>query len=399
MIVNNLNIDIRNKVLSFIGVDLISKLIVAVSIPFYAFFMSESQMGSFGQWFAVFNILIYILGLGLPSYIVVLLTKNENDIKGKLWSAILFIALISMASLIISRFLNWKFTELAVLCSLFSILFQCYLSYFRVTNNLGRYFSSSIIYSLLISFIPLFLVYLTPSWEQRVIGYCIAIAFVPLALLIVNFSNYDKPDFRKENLHFFSLIEFGVPLVIVGVLGWGKSLFDMYLLESYVDIESVGIYFFSIQIISYFLILGATVNKNLLPSFIRLSEKGGMNFVAYIIRIAIVVFISSAIFYLAFAFFVSNFLDGYNNMGEFLLPMSLGAASYVVLQFLFSYFIANKTTWIISLFSFLNIIIHSAISCLVVYIDKPTLIGWSSFFSATACMTLAAFIIYRDPTK
>ena len=68
-----------STILRFFASDVVAKGIAVLFIPVFSYFLGPTQLGLFSEWFALFNVFAAVVALGVPSFVLVLLSRDDNQ--------------------------------------------------------------------------------------------------------------------------------------------------------------------------------------------------------------------------------------------------------------------------------------------------------------------------------
>gem|GEM_PF-6472564 len=375
-----------NVILKFFGSDILAKSITVLSLPFFALLMGPNELGKFSEWFSIYNILVAIVSIGIPSYFLVLIHSSQYSDESALTSQLLSFFLewllwIIPASLLFFFLFYDLFYGCLTLCAaiLFSII-NYNESILRFNKNAKSYLWLQLSFAISTSLIPLGFVLINPVWSYRCWGYVLGLALVIMVVRII--CPYKLRVGHINTIFKIGLLQFGAPIVLITGINWLKLGIDLQLLKNIESYSSSGILFFCFQIISIINIIAASLNRSSTVLFYELlAQRSFRQFYFFIGKISLILIFVSVCVVVISDFIVRLYMPDYKMAIPILYPMALGIIFYGVGQFISAFFMFYQQSYFVSMAVFISSLSHPFISYWLINHFGWGTIGYSYLFS------------------
>ena len=69
----------KDSTIKFSSVDVVIKAFSTITVPIFALILTAEQLGKYGEWFSFYLVIQKLIAIGLPSYLLVRLSKENNE--------------------------------------------------------------------------------------------------------------------------------------------------------------------------------------------------------------------------------------------------------------------------------------------------------------------------------
>lgn len=392
-----------STILRFFASDVAAKGVAVLFIPMYSYFLGPEQLGQFSEWFSLFNVFVAILGMGVPSYVLVLLSRSpehEDSIKRKsirfLFEWFLFAAVVNLIS---SYFIDNIYYSVglfvASLCFVIINFVEIVLRYQKLFNH---YFCLQLSLAMATSAVPLLFVYFDPNWESRVQGYVAGILLVMSVVIVLSISKFGIE--KIDNTYRKDVLLFGSSVVLMTMVAWCKVGADIQLLKYLDGYNSSGILFFSFQMVAIVSIVAASLNRSSSPVFYELLKNNqSHNFWVLIYRLGGIISALSVAVVIACWILVKYFLQEFEQSLGMIVPMSIGSVLYGVGQFVGAIFLYQKKPYILTWAIAISSLVHPISSYLLITYKGWDMIGLSYLISSALFLVLVFLLLQKVDRK
>jgi O-antigen/teichoic acid export membrane protein len=382
-----------NYIVRFFGSDLIAKTLSMCLIPFFAFYMGPAELGRFAEWFTFFNLVTAVIGIGIPSYLLVVLAKTESvesyvlgQFKGvyRQWHILLLFVLL-FAIFCSPSAMHLPLASL-YLCSICYFHTDYYLSIFRHTDKPRSYFITQLSLSIVTNGIPFLFVLFTPTSESRIFGLTGGLVVLALTVKATTPLNVTK---AKPKAEFRAKVyKFGLPITLISAAAWLKFGLDLQLVKVHASYALAGHLAFANRCTALVSIVAAALNRASTVKFYELLNDTSLREWQRLIRL-----LSLSITFLILLIFVSGYvlievaLPEYRPSIYFLLPMLLAQIPYALGQFIASKFYFREETFKLTICVIGASLLHPLTSYLILTSAEPRMLGMSYLVSNCAFLS------------
>lgn len=358
----NLSKLIKSSSVYMIG-DMSTKVLEFLLIPIYTTYLLPEEYGIISLATMIIGMMSIVFQTGQPAAAVRHHFEENNKESRDIRNGSIFLYLTIFPAIICSfiifngdRIFNVLFSEfkffpygfLTVIISYFASLPQLLLSLWKA-NQKPRYFAIFSFAHFLTSTILtlVFIVVLNKGAYGKLAGMTIA-GFIFWVISIIILLRHIKISYSWLNLK--KSLVFGVPLVFHALAGKILSLSDRYMIESFMDISSVGIYSLAYQLGSIMLYFSAAFDKAWVPFYYSSASNKNSNSLLSKIANNYMVLMISATFILSFFSEELNIImsnQNYSDASGIIPIVSLGvlfnSLYYIPIK---AFFYKNKTIFI-----------------------------------------------------
>ena len=390
----------KDSTIKFSSVDVVIKAFSTITVPIFALILTAEQLGKYGEWFSFYLVIQKLIAIGLPSYLLVRLSKENNEnffINSQkifiIWHIVVIVFLLLALFLFSSYFL---IISLYLAASLF-FLIELKSSFYRHKKNVLGYSRLQILYVISFFVAPLIICIFIPSYQSRIIA-------LVTGLLFVNFFIVKQNPSLKNNLHLSDLlletkraIRFGFPIIATAFLAWFKFGLDLQFLKQEGGYFYAGNLTLAFQIMTVVSILGALITRNLTPKlYILYKENNSKEFFKNIINYGLFVVIFG-ILVISLLPLLKVYLPEFSLSSKYGFWMILSAMVMVFAQFFATLFLYLEKTNHIFIFSFISSAIHPLVTYNIISHLDSSYIGISYLISSYIYFLLiyVAFLKFR----
>ena len=374
------------RIFRFFASDIITKGLSVLFIPLFSYLLGPNELGLFSEWFSLFNVFAAFVSMGIPSYVLVLLSRsgdNEEVVNQKLLRFLVeWCVFLGACNIVFAIFSPNLLYGVGLYFSACLFVVVSYMSaILRHKNLYKKYFILQLSLALSVSVIPLVFIYNSPTWESRVGGYLLGL-FVTTASVFFLCSRSIKLGSISKNFR-LEAFYFGSSIVLMGVVSWLKLGADIQFLKLDSGYSSSGILFFSFQIVSIVSIIAASLNRSSSPIFYKLiHELKRHEFVQLIFRLTFCLCVLAVLTVLVSYWLVCFFLPEFESSMFLIYPMAVGAVVYGVGQFIASIYLYCKKPHLLTWCIVVSSLIHPVASYLFVFGIGWNWVGFSYLVSS-----------------
>lgn len=244
---------LKKTIIYFIG-NLSSKLLSAILIPIYAFFVSPEDLGNFDYVMALMNIIIPIVFLNIwDSILKYGLVKNEEKNKKKIYSSSFFLIIFNITVFIIVYIIIYKFSLITYPYFILSIVMMVSYGLFSYWQYASRSFKENGVFALsgvISSGVNVFLICVFVIFLKKgLLGLIIAYTISMISGLLVIESKIKLRKYITASAIDFSLLKemclFSFPIMLNTVSLWGMSGISKIICVNYLSAGINGVYSFA----------------------------------------------------------------------------------------------------------------------------------------------------------
>lgn len=384
------------KILNFFFSDIVAKALSAAFIPLFAHFLGPAELGIFSEWFSLYNIGVAIVSIGMPSFILVLLSSapdQEEELIEKtvsLFCVWLLVVVPVCAGAFL--FLNKFWYGLSIIIAAVSFAIVNYLeAILRFRGTIRRYFHLQLVSTTSTAVVPLFFVLITATGFSRALGYTLGVAILGLIILTNFMRNFSLVKVDKAIK--VEAFKFGVPIVLITGISWLKLGIDVQMLKEVSGYASSGLLFYSFQVISISSILAASLNRSSTPKFYKLLAANKLSkFTEFIFKISMIHIVLTIGVVVVSVGIVVLFLKQFLQSIDIILPMAAGIVFYGVGQFVASLFLFYRKTYLLTLCIGSSSIMHPIVSYYIIENFGSSKIGYSYLVSNFIFLVLVILV-------
>lgn len=373
----------------YTSVKLVSKVVPFVFLPLILKLVSPSDYGVYSLFLVTESLLIPFIGLNIHGSITRhYYERDKIDYSSYLFTVIIFQVLFSLLFIFLSLLIPdsifpvFGFSKPIVILLMVSVgasaIINNVMTLFRVKRKPFRYGVFVFLKTLLLFTLMLGFIYINPNYEMLISGRVLAnaIFFIIGLVVIYSFIKNRNYVFNVELLKY--ALKYSLPLIPHSLSSFIFVFSDRYLIEYFMDLESVGYYSAIFQVASLISILAISFNTAWVPWLFENLKKKDKEINLFIIKISYLCMIGFILAGGVFAMIIP-FLGNIMLTSEYLNFMKIGY--YFILGFVFQgiYMIINpyisyvEKTKYQSYFSMLVAVINIVLNILL--IPKLGLIG------------------------
>lgn len=150
---------------------------------------------------------------------------------------------------------------IAIAIALFKVFQDIWLSWFRITEEIGKYGIISCSFAIINLILSLYLVIKTPlNWQGRIFAQLgCTILFGILAILFFAHKRFYTRQINWPNIKLVAL--YGIPLIPHLASLWIKQGGDRFIINHFHSIEDVGLFSFALNLTSIIIMIGSAFNN------------------------------------------------------------------------------------------------------------------------------------------
>lgn len=385
------------NIFNFFTADILAKGISAVLIPVYSYLMGPAELGLFSEWFTLYNTIVAIVSLGIPTYLLVQLNAHPEDEDKVIDSTSTLLCewqLIGIPLMVLIFAISGKAVYgIGIIMAAVGFSIVNYLeAYLRFNNKLKEYIFLQAASTSSTNIIPLIFVAVSASWWSRSLG--VTISVIILAIVILARTQHRCSYAKLTKSCRYEAIKFGFPVVLISVISWLKLGIDVQLLKGISGYQESGILFFSFQIISIVSILAASLNRSSTPDFLRiLAAKNHRLLLSMFIKMTFALTLFTSAVVAGSILLIKTCLPEFASSVYLILPMAVGTILYGAAQFVAVVFLFDKKTYLLTLSIYASSLIHPVISYYIIgkygwiNIGYSYLVSYSLFFIMVVYLT------------
>lgn len=277
---------VKKSGLYLIG-NLSSKILNALLLPIYAFYLSKDDLGYFDNSQTIMNVVVIVLYIAIWESILRFGLTEKNNIKKEKYitSAIIFCTCVSLGILFISVFISilLKYPLLITIAfmSVFYALAQIWQYFARALFKNNEYVISGIL-GTIVNF--LLIILLVCIFEKGFWGLIISYSLGRISTLLyleIKIKLLKKIKIKRFSFHILKkMILYSAPLVLNLVSGWFISGFNRVVITKYLGVSITGLYSFADKFSILITMLGSVITMAVIEETIlsRKNENLGENF-------------------------------------------------------------------------------------------------------------------------
>ena len=368
----------KNSIIYIVG-DIVNKAVPFLLLPILTKYLTPSDYGMIAGFTSFVGFLVVFIGLSLHGAVNVAFFKLEREalriyivntflILGASSTIILFIVFLLDTSISNRLLLEKEWLYIAILVALSQFITLINTTLWIAEQNPKAYSTYQLSQTILISMLTLILVLgFGFGWEGQILALTIStVSFALISLMVLQKRNYFTPEYNKKDIK--DLLHFGIPMIPHQLSGWLQTSGDKLLLLSMVGASSTGLFTVGYQIAMIMGVLTTAFNKAWTPYMYTLLEEKNLKknkikivklTYLYFIAIVVLIFILNFISGLIFKYFLdSKFSEAMEFVIYILIANALNAMYYMVVNYLFY----TKKTKILAKITFSISILHIILS-------------------------------------
>lgn len=274
-------LQVPRQALVYASGQMLSRGAAFLLIPLYTRYLTQEEYGILGVAAAVAGVLAILLGFGLEAVVVRFAFDRDREQQRELWGTLW--VFLTAASLIISLLLDRfgvflaravfpgiafdPLLRLVVWAAFFSLAGVIPLALFRARQQAFRYvLMSGGSFILTLTLTLYFVVFRDQGARGALEAQLLSAALFALPYTAVTLRNA-RVKIRGDQLA--SALAFSLPLVPHSLAGWALNLSDRIILQRFVRLDEVSVYYLGYQIGLLLNVLGTAVNNAWAPFFYR----------------------------------------------------------------------------------------------------------------------------------
>jgi len=373
----------NNKLSKDLSIYFLSQIFTAllpiVIIPVISRSLSIDEYGNYSLYKSIFGFILPLIGLSFSNAVVrKYYSMSQSDYKSYIltlifilfFSTLLFYLLIQFNLELLLSLLkidNSLIIFYAIYVAFLTSISSIFLGYYRVTHATGKFLVSNMV----IVIITIIGVFLLEVQNELILNNLLFVHLLAILISII----YNAADYLKNNRKFeldFSNIKdtllYCWPLIIYSILAQIYAIGDRFIINYYLDKESLAIYSAGLQMAFAIPILGKSIQLAWTPYVFENIKKGKESKLKYIslyLTIALIVF--SILYIIIYPFIFNFFLPNiYNAALEFFI-LFIVAGFFQSSYWLFSPFLLYYERNVIFIYiTLLAAIISVALNFLIV---------------------------------
>ncbi len=342
--------------------DVLARGLTFALLPFYQLFVSKAEFGLIGLATSLAMVLAIFLNLSLHGSVAILYVETTSEAERRRhWGSIWLFTLIAgfVLTLGLDRFgeplfrtvftkLPFEYVRLALWYSFFYNTFSLIpQAVFRIREQPVRYVATTLITALITAALILYLLIVR---EQGAMGYlrgqlwaaaAMAVAYVLLFARNVAWT-LDVQWLRQS-------LVLTLPLIPHGLSLWALSVSDRIVLDRFVSLDEIGVYYVGYQLSMGMAVATAAVNKAWLPLFVKAikDERERHHLPTLTTYYALIIALGGLVLVALLPIFVQTFLPAYQAAVSITFWVVLGYTAHGLYYLPASYLMARKDTrWI-----------------------------------------------------
>ena len=402
---------LKNSIIYVLG-DIVNKAVPFFMLPILTRYLTPEDYGLIAGFTSFVGFLTIFIGLSLHGAINVAYFRLEKEvlrvyivnaflILGLSASVVFFIVFLFNSSISERLFLEKEWLYVAVLTVVSQFITLLNTTLWIAEQNPKAYTIYQLAQTILMSSLTVILVVgFGFAWEGQVLALIVSsISFALISLFVLQKRNYFMFEYNREDIK--DLLKFGIPMIPHQLSGWLQTSGDKILLLSMVGASATGLFTVGYQIGMIMGVLTSAFNRawapymykllgetNLEENKIKIVKLTYIYFIAIIILILILNFISSLIFKY---FLDPKFSDAMEFVIYILIANGLNGMYYMVVNYLFY----TKATAILAKITFSISVLHIVMSYFMINIYGAIGVAYTGVFS----LLLMFLVVWHTSNK